>query len=412
MEKIVLNKVISENNIVKFVFSVSDNLKSYFTTDTFFIEYEEDISEVPISILSIPFVNCMAGLSWLSGAMLFVDEIDLTYYNSLKQLKLAYSELHNTNLNGVFVPSVFVKNEIKRTNDSLLLFGGGVDCHSSLLRNKSHISGLVNIYGWLKSLDEDNYVDNSDKSQTKEVADRFGIKSYHVRSNFASQFNMKEIDKLCQKIHTSYWYGFLHPMAFLSISVPIAWVKGISNLMIASSFTKDRADVHCGSFITTDSEFNFAINGNTRHDGFELNRQDKVRILVDYQKLINAPYLIQACSFNDHNCSECEKCFRTIVEIIAENGDPRDFGFNIDGSILQHWKNVISRDVALWGVSKEGYYYYYYARERMRQNYDHIDNKEFADWFLNFDFDKAKRYGLRRYYRQNFFSILKRKLHL
>ena len=50
MEKIVLNKVVSENNIVKFVFSVSDNLKRYFTTDTFFIEYEEDISEVPIDL--------------------------------------------------------------------------------------------------------------------------------------------------------------------------------------------------------------------------------------------------------------------------------------------------------------------------------------------------------------------------
>ena len=412
MEKIVLNKVVSENNIVKFVFSVSDNLKRYFTTDTFIIEYEEDISEVPISILSIPFVNCMAGLSWLSGAMLFVDEIDLTYYNSLKQLKLAYSELHNTNLNGVFVPSVFVKNEIKRNNDSFLLFGGGVDCHSSLLRNKSHISGLVNIYGWLKSLDEDNNVDNSDMSQTKEVADRFGIKSYHVRSNFASQFNMKEIDKLCQKINTSYWYGFLHPMAFLSISVPIAWVKGISNLMIASSFTKDRADVHCGSFITTDSEFNFAINGNTRHDGFELNRQDKVRILVDYQKQIGRPYFIQACSFNDHNCCECEKCFRTIIELIAENANPIDFGFNINDSVKQHWEKIINRDVGLWGVSKENYYYYYYARIRMKENYANIKDKEFVDWFLSFDFEKAKKEGLKRYYRQNFFSILKRKLHL
>ena len=378
----------------------------------FFIEYEEDISEVPISILSIPFVNCMAGLSWLSGAMLFVDEIDATYYESYKQLKSAYSELHNTQLKGVFVPSVIVRNEIKKTNEYLLLFGGGVDCHSSLLRNKQNINGLVNIYGWLKSEDETNNVDESDKQQTKEVADRFGIKSYHARSNFASQFNSKEVDILCQKINTSYWYGFLHPMAFLSISVPIAWVKGISNLMIASSFTKDRADVHCGSFITTDSEFRFAVKGSTLHDGFELNRQDKVKILADYQKQIGRPYLIQACSFNDHNCCECEKCFRTIIELIAENADPNDFGFNIKGSTKQHWENIITRDIGLWGVNKENYYYYFYARQRMKENYNNIEDKEFVDWFLNFDFENAKREGLKRYYRQNLFSILKRKLHL
>lgn len=411
MEKIVLNNVIPEKNIVKYIFSVSENLKKYFTTDTFFIEYEDDISEVPISILSIPFVNCMAGLSWLSGAMLFVDEIDVTYYNSLKQIKLAYSELHNTNLRGIFVPSVFVKNEIRKTNDCLLLFGGGVDCHCSLLRHEKETTGLINIYGWLKSEDETNNVDESDKQQTKEVADRFGIKSYHVRSNFASQFNLKEIDMLCQDLHTSYWYGFLHPMAFLSISVPIAWAKGVSNLMIASSFTKDRANVHCGSFITTDSEFKYAVNGSTLHDGFELNRQDKVRILVDYQKKIGTHYFIQACSFNDHNCCECEKCFRTIIELIAENANPEDFGFNIIGSIKRHWEEIINRNVGLWGVSKENYYYYH-ARQRMTENYNNIDNKEFVDWFLTFDFIKAKKEGLRRYYRQNFFTILKRKLHL
>ena len=271
---------------------------------------------------------------------------------------------------------------------------------------------MINIYGWLKSEDDTSSVGESDKQQTKEVADRFGLKSYHVRSNFASQFNMKEIDKLCQKINTSYWYGFLHPMAFLSISVPIAWVKGISNLMIASSFTKDRADVHCGSFITTDSEFKFAVNGTTLHDSFELNRQDKVKIIADYQKQIGNSYFIQACSFNDHNCCECEKCFRTIIELIAENANPKDFGFNISGSIKQHWENIIYRDIGLWAVSKEKYYYYYYARQRMKENYANIEDKEFADWFLEFDFEKAKREGLMRYYRQNFFSIFKRKLHL
>ena len=46
----------------------------------------------------------------------------------------------------------------------------------------------------------------------------------------------------------------------------------------------------------------------------------------------------------------------------------------------------------------------------MLENYDMIEDKEFVDWFLNFDFDKAKREGLRRYYSQNFFSILRRKL--
>lgn len=413
--KIVLDKITVENNLVLYDFHTNDELSDYFETQRMFIQYEEDVSDVPLSILSIPFVNTMAGFSWLSDSMLFVDEIDATYYESFKQLKRAYSELHHVAMSGMFVPSRIVKNVLENNaKQSILLFGGGVDCHSSFLRNRQSCSHIVNIYGWLKSVDETNAIDVSDRETTAEYAKQMGVEAIHIRSNFASQFNLSEVDrKLCVPlIKTSYWYGLLHPMAFLSISSIIAWKYGISSLIIASSFTKERVNIHCASYITTDSEFRFATNGNTLHDGFELDRQDKVKVLVDYQKATDKPYRIQACSFNDHNCCECEKCFRTIVELVAENADPRDFGFNdIQGSLKQHWERIISRDVALWGTQKEGYYFNI-AAKRMRENYDNISDKEFVDWFLNFDFDKAKREGLRRYYRQNFFSILKRKLHI
>ena len=413
--KIVLDNITVKNNLVLYDYHTNDELSVFFNTQRMFIQYEEDVADVPLSILAIPFVNTMAGFSWLSDSLLFVDEIDATYYESFKQLKRAYSELHHVQLKGMFVPSRIERNVLEsNTKQSVLLFGGGVDCHSSFLRNRKTITHLVNIYGWLNSVDEINNVDASDERTTKEYAHQMGVEAIHIRCNFASQFNLSNIDKeLCTPIiGTSYWYGFLHPMAFLSISSVFAWKHGISNLIIASSFTKDRADVHCASFITTDSEFRFATNGCTLHDGFELNRQDKVKILVDYQRSTGKPYRIQACSFNDHNCCECEKCFRTITELVAENANPRVFGFNdIKGSLKQHWERVVSRDVALWGTSKESYYYYYSAK-RMRENYENIADKEFVDWFLNFDFNKAKREGLRKYYHQNFFSIIKRKFHL
>ena len=415
--KIVLDKITFNKNLVLYDFHTNNELNSFFKTHRMFIQYEEDVADVPLSLLTIPFVNTMAGISWLSDSVLFVDEIDATFFESFKQLKRSYSELHRIQLKGMFVPSRIVKNVLESdTKQSLLLFGGGVDCHTSFLRNRKSISHIVNIYGWLNSIDETNAVDISDEKTTAQYAKQMGVEAIHIRSNFASLFNLHMVDKkLCAPIvGTSYWYGFLHSMAFLSISSVFAWKYGISNLIIASSFTKDRADVHCASFITTDSEFKFATHGNTLHDGFELDRQDKVKILVDYQRETEQPYKIQACSFNDHNCCKCEKCFRTIVELVAENADPRDFGFNdIQGSLKQHWERIVSRDVALWGTTKEGYYFYHSAL-RMRENYENLnqEQKEFVDWFLSFDFAKAKQEGLRKYYRQNFFSIIKRKLHL
>ena len=416
MNKIVLDSISINGRIVEYKFHVNEGIAKYFNTDTMFIQYEDDIASVPISILSIPFVNVMAGFSWLSDSMLFIDEIDYTYYESFKKLKSAYEELHRTQFKGLFVPSIITNNSIQSDGvESLLLFGGGVDCHTSFLRNKDSILKIVNIFGWLDDLSEHNIVDESDAEKTLAFAKAMGVDSYHVRSNFASLFDLKLIDKkLCiPRINTSFWYGLLHPMAFLSIASPIAWKFKISNLIIASSFTKDRADVHCGSFITTDTEFRFADSGLTFHDGFELNRQDKVRLLVDYQKVINRYYPLQVCSFNDNNCCICEKCFRTVVALVAENADPRSFGFDrIQGSLKDHWARIVNRDVSMWGVSKESYYYFI-SKIRMKENYSIMtdENKAFADWFLSFDFEKAKRKALRNYYFTNFFSILKRKFH-
>lgn len=414
MESIVLNDIDVKSNFVLFKFTISSRLQKYFNTDCMFIEYEEDVSSVPHSILAISFVNTMAGFMWMSDCTIFVDEIDETYYQALKQIKNAYHELHRyAEMKGLFVPSKIVRNEVSSSNNSLLLFGVGVDCHSSFLRHKDSIQCILNIYGWLKTPDEKNVVDESDKKHTAVYASSMGIEALHARSNFASLFNLNRIDKDFTQplVKSSYWYAFLHPLAFTSIATPLAWIHGISKIIIASSFTKDRTGVKCASYITTDSEYRYATNGITIHDAFELDRQDKVSLIVDYQKSSGKPYEIQACSFNDHNCCDCEKCFRTIVELVAENADPRNFGFDIQGSLRDHWTRIIDRDIALWGPHKESYYYNV-AAKKMRENYDIINDKEFVDWFLSCDFFALKKKALRSYYMKNFRSILKRKLHI
>ena len=117
--------------------------------------------------------------------------------------------------------------------------------------------------------------------------------------------------------------------------------------------------------------------------------------------------------FTFYSLSKAEKSvkyFHTILGIIAEGGNIRDFGFNIEGSLRDHWVDVLGRKAGLMSFKSEEFIHWPHIKRRMLENYENIEDKEFVDWFLNFDFDKAKRQGLIRYYRQNFFSILKRKL--
>lgn len=411
MKSIVLDKITIKSNLVEYHYSCSKELDKFFTTKTMFVEYDESIDNVPLSILTIPFVNCMLGLTWLSDSVLYVDKIDRTYYNSISSQKRAFEELYRyPNLKGLFVPSIIENNEVSISNNSILLFGGGIDCHSSYLRNSENVKYILNIYGWLESLEENNKIDIADRLTTEKFAETMGISALHARSNFASQFNLSEIDKrLTSQIGSSYWLAFLHSMAFISLAVPLAWNKDVNEIIIASSFTKNYENRWCGSYITTDSAFQYAHNGRVLHDGFELNRQEKVQLIVSFQQKTKQPYKLQVCSFNESNCCECEKCFRTILDIIALGGDPSLFGF--ESYSKEHWSKILERDVAQWGIAKESYFYQY-AENKMKENYQNIRYKEFVDWFLSCDFIKMKKNALRKYYRKYFLSIIKRKLNI
>ena len=414
MYNIVLDNISVDHNLVLYSFSCSKELEVYFKSERLFIEYAEDVSTVPLSILSIPFIATFLGISWLENTNIYVDELDYTYYQSLRDVRNAFQDMYyKASLKGRVVPCKFIKNKISFGSQSLLLFGGGVDAHCSFLRHRHTITHIMNIQGRFSSIDSEDVAADADRDHCSDFAQRMGgVKFDYVRSNFACIVNSNIFNKKFQPIlGDQWWHGIQHSMAFIAIAIPIAFLHSIPNLIIGSSCTKGRIKP-CASFITTDSAFQFAELGSVLHDAFELTRQEKIKVIVDYQKKSCQPYPLKVCSFNDRNCCECEKCFRTIIEIIAEGGRIQDFGFPIEEPLVPFFKDVMNRKLGLWGMKFEREIYWRDTMKRMEENYENIIEKEFVDWFRSFDFDTEKKRSLINYYRHNFPSILKRKLHL
>lgn len=411
MYNIILDNIQIEKNKVFYNISYSKELNFYFKSKQLFFEYEEDMTDVPISILSIPFIATFWGISWMENCNIYVPELDETYYYSLREVRAAYQDMYyKARLMGRVVPCKIVRNDIPKSKKALLLFGGGVDAHASYIRNKEHILEIINIQGWYNQLTDIDEAANADKRHCEEFAKRMNIQFNYIRCNFASIINAKYFNQKYRKIlGDEWWHGIQHSIAFISIAIVLAYKHQIPNLIIGSSCTTGRIKP-CGSFITTDSAIHFALNGNVMHDAFELNRQQKVAVIVNYQKETQKPYPLKVCSFKDRNCCTCEKCFRTIIEIIAENGDVRKFGFPISESLISFFPKMLDKHIGLWGIDFERTVYWKDTFARMEKNYHNLNEKDFVDWLLKYDFDKSHHKSLRNYYRQNFFSILKRKL--
>ena len=334
MKHIILRHLEVHGGLVLYKFEVSDSLTKLFNAKILWIDFGEDVSEVSPSILTIPFVSIMLPIVWLAGARLWVKDLDRTFYRSLSRLKLAYQDLYTLSpLKGMVIPCNLLINELGEHNDrSFLLFSGGVDAHASFLRNNKHISDLINIQGWYNDRGDTIKAAERDKLDIDLFAREHSKRFHFVRSNFARLINHKSFDSYARVMKDSLWHGMQHSMAFISLSIPLACKWKAKVIYIASSFTIGDERV-CASYPTTDTEFDFATSGHTIHDAFELNRQEKIKLLIDHQHETETPYPIRVCSFNDKNCGTCEKCFRTVAALVAEGADPNMFGFDIQGDL-------------------------------------------------------------------------------
>ena len=97
-----------------------------------------------------------------------------------------------------------------------------------------------------------------------------------------------------------------------------------------------------------------------------------------------------------------------MIGIVAEGGNVNDFGFHIEGSFCEALKAFLKNNVK--EIDNDHLVFWKDAIARMSENYNELPDKDTVDFLVTFDFQKEKKMCLWRYYRQNFFSIVKRKL--
>lgn len=412
MESIRLDKVIVEGKKVTYLFTPSLGLEKYFRKDNkMFIEYDIELNDIPKSILTIPFVSIILPIIWSTNSILWIEEIDRTFYDSIKKLKNAYQELYpHFKFRGTVVSAKVIENSYEVERESIQLFSGGLDANATYVRIAETNPILVNIYGWFEKYGDISNVFEQDKKDIGEFAKQNRLNSNFIASNFATFINTSKFDDdFKQKIGRQLWYGFQHSMAFISISIPLAYKYKVRNIYIASSNTLGYR-IACASDPTTDIEFKYASVGGTIHDGFELTRQDKIKIVTDYYQNKDNHFLLRVCSFNDENCCRCEKCFRTILGLVAEGVELSRFGFKIDKNLKTHFEDLMREKIHFMGLEKEKEIYWEDIKNRMIQNQEDIKETEFVEWFLTYDFIGERRKAVFKYRVKNILPILKRKV--
>lgn len=404
-----LKHVEVKGNRVDVYFSVKGKIQKYFhKSHHLFFEYSYNVSEIPISILVIPFVANIAPLVWITDSKLIVSELDQTFLESLIKVKQGYSNMFpKAKFRGDIQVGRVVNNTYESEIAAVQLFSGGLDALATYIGVRELNPILVTEYGWHESLILHKEDWEYDKKHVKHFAKDQSLQHCFVDSNYGTFILAQKIDSDFLKIlGDSWWHGLHHSLAFISAAIPISYKLKAECIYIASSFFRGY-DAKCASDPTIDNEIKFA-SGKVFHHGYEMNRQEKVKLVVDYANTRNEYTKLRVCFKNKENCSKCEKCLRTIIGIIAEGEDPNKFGFNTPREMSNDLIEFLSDNVKFFNDSK--IMQWELAKERMKLNQNILLDKSFLDWFLKYNFKVEKRNALIKYRVTKFIPILRRRI--
>lgn len=324
------NFVIDDGRVV-IEFEISDNLKVYFKQTTFWYEMV-GIEKVPKSIAVIPFICNVLPIVWLTDSTILLDTLDIDFYKCIDEIKEGYANMYPMlSFKGHILPTVLEENKLPNSG-SVVMFSGGVDAICTTIRHISEHPLLLTVWGsadypvsdevgWKKQWD--NLCYNSKM---------MGLDCHFIKSNFCELFNLWSpgCQDLLSESGETWWHGIQHGIGILGHSAPFAYIHKCRIAYMASSYHESQRPFTCASDPTIDSKVRY---GSTEcfHDAFELTRQDKVAELVRYVEKTGVKFNIHVClrQFQStNNCCKCEKCYRTILELMVEGADPKDFGFD------------------------------------------------------------------------------------
>lgn len=327
-----LKSITVEESQVKYEYELDGEIKKAFNViKGYEINFSEDVSSVPKSVLAVPFIANVLPIVWVYDATLIIQELDKDFYDHLNDIKKGYQDMYpKVKFGGEIIAEKIVHTrpservEPEEAIESALLFSGGVDATSSLVTmlKEGKKPALVTLWGADVSLNDENGWEEK-SAHTEKVAQLFGLKSFMVKTNFREFINETLLDSKVEKqAGDQWWHGFQHGIGIIGHTAPLVYLYAFKELCIAASFTRGE-NMTCASDPTIDEHVNMA-GCRVIHDGYDYSRQDKIANIHSFVRGANIKKLpIKVCwiSLGAKNCGKCEKCIRTACGFLAEGGD-------------------------------------------------------------------------------------------
>ncbi|RED65085.1 hypothetical protein [Cohnella lupini] len=381
------NVIVENKNTIRYSVEYGSNANKFFSGEDFFVEYGEDISQVPQHILVIPLLSNLCPVAWITGADVYVEQLDSGFHESLMIAKQSFAKMYpRIKFTGdIHVSNLMNGSSPSRSSRSATFFSGGVDSMGTFINRKEEYPFFITVWGADIKFNQQEMWQRV-RQYNEEFAQSNGIQSLFIKSNLHTFLNEEQISYSYGRFTHGWWPGVQHGIGMVGLVAPLAHLLGIGRLYVPSALPPKLArSFPDGSNTMINNHIRWA-GTQVQLDGEEFTRQEKVSSIAEYIGNSDRQVCIRVCWMNKEygNCCRCEKCYRTIVALLAEGTDPRRAGFDIHPEVfgdirqrLPHWlpHNVLK--IEYWNEIR--------LRSIQNQSLISPEAREFFDWFQRLD---------------------------
>ena len=357
MEYLKLNSIKLETTMlgtkVMYDYDAPACFNKYTKGDHLFIEYPGDLRNVPESILTIPFVGIMLTVGMLLNISICVPSLDEEFYRSIGRVETVFRKMYpragfHINLYADILNKLQSPLPPPKNNCSLF-FTGGVDATSALAELAGNKPLLINIWGGdIRLTDCDSH--EALEEYLEQLTKHLGLDYCFIKTNAREMFKEDELGHLCGRLigkrkNHGWWASIAHILTMVSATMPWLYFNGINDHYIGSSYDGQKKTLDANN---DDMVAAISIDYCVIHMAdYATDRNEKIKKIIDFNRETGAHVSLKVCwnRTAGRNCSDCEKCYRTILGIISNHGNPNDLGFDVGEKTLLKIKSFLSENL-------------------------------------------------------------------
>lgn len=326
MTELVVDSLQATGNTLEATITVPAELRRFFTGDPLRVEYPRSIESVPESILVIPVLAHVCPVAWTRDVDVRAEVVDSRFSAALFDVQEVLQEMYPRFMGtGGLIAERVDTPEPETTDRTAQFFTGGIDSLTTYVRHREEEPALISINGWTEPVADSAW--EKRKAMLETYGDTFGVENLFIRSNMLSFIDHTMLIAHFKRYFVGSWYSSVgYGLGLLGLCAPLAYAEGVGTFYVASTASASH-DHPWGSHPSIDD--NIRWTGTTAcHDGFELDRQQKVERLLEYVRTEWPEMPIRTCNEEvDSNCGECEKCARTATSLVLAGQDPNTHGY-------------------------------------------------------------------------------------